>query len=263
MTKGASLRGHHLIIIGRARTINIIIIFSIRRGILSKLAWWWKRKTTKARLVATNATDFGFHLTHLIGQMIQMTTKISMNVLKLLHDVSKGEICSKGGKRSRWGRGSRGRGCIDRLHTRPLRSKLCYTLLNSLLANDTHDMEERRRRNGDVHVCEDMCDSRRKDELITCNTVLIAIHNRYYHVWWKVYGKDFHERKKEMSTRLGDSVMVWLWSESKVITILRIRGPLANLVVEKFREPPHTMAFSRNSETNSSLEIEEKCSSLG
>ena len=187
-----------------------------------------------------------------------MTTKISMNVLKLLHDVSKGEICSKGGKRSRWGRGSRGRGCIDHLHTRPLRSKLCYTLLNSLLANDTHDMEERRRRNGDVHVCEDMCDSRRKDELITCNTVLIAIHNRYYHVWWKVYGKDFHERKKEMSTRLGDSVMVWLWSESKVITILRIRGPLANLVVEKFRVLPHNMAFSQKSEANSSLEMEER-----
>ena len=45
---------------------------------------------------------------------------------------------------------------------------------------------------------------------------------------------------------------------TKVITILRIRGPLVNLVVEKLKVPPHNMAFLKKSEVNSSLEMEER-----
>ena len=116
---------------------------------------------------------------------------------------------------------SRGRSCkvcrgsIRRLHMRPLCSKLCCTPSNRLLTYGTHGIEEWRRRNSDVHVCEDVSDSRRADELIICSRVSIAIYNRFYHMWWKVYRKTLHKRKKETSTRLGDSVIVKPWSEYK------------------------------------------------
>ena len=92
--------------------------------------------------------------------------------LKLVHDVNERDICPRGGRRGKCRGGSRGRGCIHRLHTRPLCSQLRCTPPNRLLANGNHDMEERRGRNGDVHVCEDACDSQRKDELIMCSCVL-------------------------------------------------------------------------------------------
>ena len=135
--------------------------------------------------------------------------------LKLVHDVNERDICPRGGRSGKCRGGSRGRGCIHRLHTRPLSSQLRYTPPDRLLANGNHDMEERRGRNGDVHVCEDACDSQRKDELIMCSYVLIAIYNRYYHVWGKIYRKIFHERKKETITRLNDGVIVWSRSEYK------------------------------------------------
>ena len=55
-------------------------------------------KTTKARLAASDATNPGVHLTHLIKKM--MTTKISTYELKLIHD---------GGKRDFGSRRRRGR----------------------------------------------------------------------------------------------------------------------------------------------------------
>ena len=73
-------------------------------------------------------------------------------------------------------------GCIRRLHLRPLCSKLRCTLPNRLLANDTQDIEMRRVRDSDVHMCEDTRDSRRKDELITCISVIIVVDDRLYHV---------------------------------------------------------------------------------
>ena len=155
---------------------------------------------------------------HISSNMVKTTTKISMHMLKLLHDVSKGDNYPRWGRRGRWGRGSRGRGykvCIRRLHTRPLHSKLRHTPPNRLLANGTYDMEERKIRNGDMQVCENAHDSRRKDELITRGSVLISIYNRFYHVWCKVYRKTLHEGKKETSTRLDDSVIVRPWSEYK------------------------------------------------
>ena len=157
------------------------------------LKWRWRHKTTKVRLVASDAIDSGVHLTHLIEQMVKTTTKISTHVLKLLHDVNKGDNCPRWKGRGKGGTGLRGRGCrvcrgcICGLHMWPLCSKLCCTPPNKLLTYGTHDIEERKGRNNDMHVCEDARDSQRKDELIMCSHVLIAINNRFYRVWWKVY----------------------------------------------------------------------------
>ena len=147
--------------------------------------------------------------------MVKTTTKISTHVLKLIHDVNERDICPRRGRNGRWSRGSRGRGCIHCLHMRPLRSYLCYTPPNRLLANSTHDIENRRGRNGDMHMYEDVCDCWRKDELITCSYVFINLYNRLYHVWRKIYREILHERKKKTSTRLSDNVIVWSWSENK------------------------------------------------
>ena len=73
-------------------------------------------------------------------------------------------------------------GCIGRLYLRLLCSKLCCTPPNRLLINGTHDKEVRNGRDGDVQVCKDVRDSQRKDKLITCGNVSIAIYNRFYHV---------------------------------------------------------------------------------
>ena len=50
-------------------------------------------------------------------------------------------------------------GYIGRLHSWPFCSKLRCAPSNRLLANGTHDIEMRRRRDGDVHVGEDTHDS--------------------------------------------------------------------------------------------------------
>ena len=86
MTKGVSLRGRHLIITRRARTISIIIIIiiSTRRGLLNRLRRSSGRKTTKARLGASDVIDSGVHLTNFIRQMVKTTTKINTPVLKLI-----------------------------------------------------------------------------------------------------------------------------------------------------------------------------------
>jgi len=94
-------------------------------------------------------------------------------------------------------------------------SKLRCTSLNRFLANGTYDIEMRRGKDGDVHVCKDTHDSWRKDKLITCSYVMLVVYDRLYHMWRKVYGKTFHKGKKKMSTRLSDSVIVWPWSENK------------------------------------------------
>ena len=90
----------------------------------------------------------------------------------------------------------------------PLCNKLRSTMPNRLLTNDNHVIEVRSGRDSDVHVGEDTRDSRRKDELITCSCIAIAIYNRLYHVRWKVYRETFHKGEKETSMRLGDSVIV-------------------------------------------------------
>ena len=199
--------------------------------------------------------------------MVKTTTKINTHELKLIHDGNKKDLCSRRirRRRSRWGRGSRSRGSIhwSKLHIRLLGSQMCITLPNRFLADGTPGIERSRERKGDMHVWEDACDSWKKDELITCSNVLIDIYYRFYHVWRKIYRKILHERKKKRSTRLSDSVIVRQWLRTKVITIYRILGPLANSVVEKFRVSPHTMAFSQNSEAISSQEIEWRRMCLG
>ena len=147
--------------------------------------------------------------------------KINTHVLKLLHDVSKGDSSPIWGRGGRGWRRSNGRGCkiywgcIRRLHLWPLCSKLCCTPPNRLLINGTHDKEVRNGRDGDVQVCKDTCDGRRKDNLITCSRVTIAIYHRLYHVWRKVYRKTFHEGKKNMSMMLSDGVIMRPWSKYK------------------------------------------------
>jgi len=61
-----------------------------------------------------------------------------------------------------------------------------------------------------------------------------------------------------MNTRFDDSVIVRPWIKKKVITILRILGPLAKAVMVKFRRPPHNMAFSQKCVANSSQEIKRR-----
>ena len=97
-------------------------------------------------------------------------------MLKLRHDGLQGHITSRG-RRSRSGRNSRS--CrTNRLHTRPLWSKLSLTLSNKTSVNDTHSGVVRRNRNGDGKVAKDPCDSQRKYELIIGRCILIDIEDK-------------------------------------------------------------------------------------
>ena len=201
--------------------------------------------------------------------MVQTTTKISTHVLKLLYDISKGDSGLRWGRRGKGGRGSRGRGCriswgcIRRLHPWLLCSKLHCTLQNRLLANGTHDIEMRKVRDGDVHMGEDTRDSQRKDELITFSHVMIAVNDRLYHVWRKLYRKTFHKRKMETSMRLSDGVIVWSWSENKGHHHIKEPWSLSELSCGEISVPPHNMAFSQKSEANLSQEMEVRRGWLG
>ena len=140
MTKVESLKVCHLIIRLGARIIIIIIISTIQKRLLSWLGWGRRSKTTKVRLEASDATNPGVHLTHLIKNMVKTTTKISTHKLKLIHEGSERDLSFRRIRgRSRWGRGSRGRNsiCQSRLHTRLLCNQLCITPPNRFLANGT------------------------------------------------------------------------------------------------------------------------------
>ena len=174
ISKGKSLRGHHLVITGRA---SIILIILRRRG--RGMLWrGWRSKANHASLFAGNATDLGVHRTHLICEIVKTTTKVSLHSLKLHHDGLKGHTTSCGGRRS-WGRRWNSKSCkIGHLHLWLLQSKLSLTPLDKTSADGTHDGEKRRERNENVKVCEDTHDSRREGELITCSSVLIHIYDR-------------------------------------------------------------------------------------
>ena len=64
-------------------------------------------------------------------------------------------------------------------------------------------------------MLKDPHDSRRKDELIMGSSVLIHINDRCDEVRGKVDGKILHQRKKEMSMRLSDGVIMRQWCESE------------------------------------------------
>ena len=149
--------------------------------------------------------------------MVKTTTKISMHELRLIHGGNERDLCSRRRRWSKYGRASRSSNNIhhSRLHTRPLGNQMCIISLNRFLTYGTHGEKERGMRNGDVQVCEDVCDNWRKDELITCSSVSIDFYNRFYHMWRKIYRKILHKREKKTSTRLSDSVIVWSWCENK------------------------------------------------
>ena len=207
MTKGKSLRGHHLVI---TRRVNIILI--IKRGLQRRRGR--RSKTSHVSLSMSNVSCFSVHLTHLINESVQTTTKVSMHPLKLLYDGLEGHTTSRGGRRK--GRGWSYRSCrIDHLYSWPLQLKLTLTLPDRTNANGTHDGEKRRERNRNGEVLKDPCDSRRKDELITGSSVPIDIYNKCYKVRGKINGKTLHQRQKKMSTRLDDGVIVWQRSKIK------------------------------------------------
>ena len=90
MTKGKTLRGHHLVIIGRVSIILIILI--IKRGLRRRRGR--RSKTSHASLSMSNASYSSVHFTHLISESVQMTTKVNMHSLKLLHDGLEGHTTS-------------------------------------------------------------------------------------------------------------------------------------------------------------------------
>ena len=84
-------------------------------------------------------------------------------------------------------------------------------------------------------------------------------------MWWKVDRKTFQKVKKEMSMKLGNSVIVRPWSEytghhhikepwsPSELGCREIKGtsPQHDLLIEEWR-------FSQNSVTNSFLEMEKR-----
>ena len=177
MTNGKSLRGHHLIIIGRISILILILIIIIGTiiAILICRSLWRRRgrsgETTEASLSSCNMTDMDVHLT----QLITKSVKASIYTLKLRHDGLKSHTITRG-RRSGSERNSRS--CrISRLHPWPLRSKLGLVLPNRSYVDGTHNYVIRRIRNRDGKMAKDLCDSRRKDELFTGRRTLININD--------------------------------------------------------------------------------------
>ena len=140
VTMGESLRSSHLIISLKAKSIIIVIISTIWKRLFSRLGYGRRSKTTKARLEVSDATNLGVHLTHLIRKMVKTPTKINTHKLKLIHDGSKRNLCSRRRRMSIWRRRSRSMGSIrqSRLHMWPFSGQLCITPPNRFLADGTH-----------------------------------------------------------------------------------------------------------------------------
>jgi len=126
-------------------------------------------------LFASNATNSGVHLTHLICEIVKM----SFHPLQLLYDGIKSHTGCRG-RRSKGGR-SRGRRWNSRscriicLHSWPLQLKLGLALPNRTGIDSTLGGEERRGRNGNGEALKDLRDNQRKDELIMSGGILIHI----------------------------------------------------------------------------------------
>ena len=160
-------------------------------------------------------TTSGVHLTHLIGEIVKTTTKVSLHLLKLHHDGLESHTNNCRGRRS-WGKGWNSRSYrIGCLHSWPLRSKLSLTPSNRTNVDGTHNGEKRRERDGNVKMCEDTHDSRKEGELIMCSSVLIHIYDRCDEVRGKVNEKILHQGKKKTSTTYSDGVIVRPWSETE------------------------------------------------
>ena len=111
--------------------------------------------TSHVSLPTSNAFYSGVHLTHLINEIVKMTTKVSLYLLKLLYDGLEGHTTSYG--RGRGGRkwSQRRWSCksckIGRRYSWPLQLKLSLTSLDRTSADGTyvdgtHDGEKRRER---------------------------------------------------------------------------------------------------------------------
>ena len=92
---------------------------------------------------------------------------------------------------------------------------LCRAPNQKFLIYRTHNREGRKRRNRHVSMHEDDSDYRWKDEFIITRSVLIDILNVYYHMRRKLYGQIFRERKRKLSTRLGDRFIMRPKSKNK------------------------------------------------
>ena len=84
VTKGELLRGCHLIVLLKAR--SIIIILSTSRRIQGRITLGRRNEATKVRLLLSNPANLGVHLTHIISKMVKTSTKIILNELKLIQD---------------------------------------------------------------------------------------------------------------------------------------------------------------------------------
>ena len=144
------MRDRHLVITGR-----VCIILIIRRGLQRRRGR--RSKTSHASLLAGNAAYSSVHLTHLISGIVKTTTKVSLHLLKLLHDDLEGHTTSHGRGRSgrRWSRKRwNSRSCmIGCPHMWSLRLKLSLTSLDRTSADGTHNGEKRRERGMGMEKC--------------------------------------------------------------------------------------------------------------
>ena len=187
MTKGKSLRGRHLLIIGRASILILIIIISIIITVLICGSLGRRRgrscETIKASLSSCNTTHMGVCLTQIITESV----KVSIHVLKLHHDGLESHTTTR--RRRSGGRRNGGGWRISRLRPWLFRSKLGLAPLNRHGVDGTHDSEVGRIRNRDGKMAKDPRDSQRKKELIMDRRITIDIYDRDNEMRGKVYGK--------------------------------------------------------------------------
>ena len=173
VTKSESLRDIHLIIILRAKSI-ITIIISTSQRLHRRIRRERRSETTKMRLLASDKTNPGVHLTHLIRKMVKTTTEISTHELKPIHDGSERCLYSKRRRLSRQRKGLRGIGSIlgssnvnllllggSKLLMRllDLGSQLCKAPSQRFLTDSTRDRKTNGKRIRKVQMCENACDN--------------------------------------------------------------------------------------------------------
>ena len=171
-----------------------------------------RNEATKVRLSLSNLANLGVHLTHLIKQIVKMSTKIIQNKQMLIQDGSKRCLHSRRRRWKRWGRRSRGIGNIlsssklnlfllsrSRLLTRPLglshQLSRAPTKVSLLMAPIIGNIGEKGKGTSAYEKMRVIVKG--KFKLITCSKVLIDIQHGHYHMWRKVYRETFEEREKK------------------------------------------------------------------
>ena len=147
-----------------ARSIITLIISTIRR-LHKRIKWGRRSKATNTGRLTNDMTNPGVHLTYLISKMVKTTTKISTHELELIRDGNKRCLYSRRKRWSRRRKGSRSIGSILGNSNVSLllvgESRLLMRLLGlrGQLSRSPPHREERGKRNKNVHVCENECDS--------------------------------------------------------------------------------------------------------